>query len=70
MKQDDYYKELVNTILDEQGNKQLPPTDSPQAVMLATPAPPINNSPTCAPAPTSIICFKEKPYDSAASRTT
>jgi hypothetical protein len=40
MKQDDYYKELVNTILDEQGNKQLPPTDSPQAVMLATPAPP------------------------------
>ena len=36
MKQDDYYKELVNTILDEQGNKQLPPTDSPQAVMLAT----------------------------------
>ena len=40
MKQDDYYKELVNTILDEHGNKQLPPTDSPQAVMLATPAPP------------------------------
>ena len=33
MKQDDYYKELVNTILDEHGNKQLPPTDSPQAVM-------------------------------------
>ena len=40
MKQDDYYKELVNTILDEHGNKQLPSTDSPQAVMLATPAPP------------------------------
>ena len=40
MKHDDYYKELVNTILDEQGNKQLPPTDSPQAGVFATPAPP------------------------------
>ena len=40
MKQDDYYKELVNTILDEQGNKQLQPTDSPQAGVFATPAPP------------------------------
>lgn len=40
MKQDDYYKGLVNTILDEQGNKQPQPTDSPQAGVFATPAPP------------------------------